>query len=239
MKLSDLRRPLLERPVHLSQNRVFTVRALSAAQTIAVQEALPFPSPPMKADPTKGSLAPQVPDEKDPVFLAACAGVTRERTMAEVAIAIDLDLEEAAGKYVAWETAEEKKKWIGLAVKAMAEIFSEQEILTLWNTSMVLGGPEAVRQYIGQLVVKVEPKSATETALKAGEKDIPADYAYTAEALTLKVCERFGQNPSTWPATWTAEEQAKYLAFERIATHEEQMRDQIQAGLLTMMSGKR
>ena len=143
----------------------------------------------------------------------------------EAAAAIEL---EADGVTLASGAA-----WVRPAIKKMEAEFTEAEIMTIWNASMVLGGPEAVKRFIGTLVVEAPKES---TAAAKVPREIPENYAYTLEALTLAVCERFGQDPATWPATLSAEQMAEYLAFERIRLHEEKVRDEILAGLLKMMA---
>lgn len=219
-----MRKPRLTKEVTLGGD-VFTVRALSAAQTFAIHDCLPLPNPPTKKDPNKGSAAPEIEDLRDPAFRAAQARAVRERTIAEAAAAIEL---EADGVTLASGAA-----WVRPAIKKMEAEFTEAEIMTIWNASMVLGGPEAVKRFIGTLVVEAPKES---TAAAKVPREIPENYAYTLEALTLSVCERFGQDPATWPATLSAEQMAEYLAFERIRLHEEKVRDEILAGLLKMMA---
>lgn len=223
-----MRKPRLTKEVTLG-GEVFTVRALTARQTFLIHDALPFPAPPTKKDPNKGSAAPEIEDVRDPAFRAAQDIVTRERTIAEAAGAINLEVDTSTGQGLTLD--KDKGAWVRPAIQKMLDEFTEAEIMALWETTMVLSGPEVIRQFIGTLVVEAPKES---TAAAKVPREIPENYAYTLEALTLSVCERFGQDPATWPATLSAEQMAEYLAFERIRLHEEKVRDEILAGLLKM-----
>lgn len=83
----------LERGTVTVRGREVEVRALSAADTDAIRQALPPPAPPMIKDPQRGSAAPRVPDHDDPGYRLALRSYGQLYQAAEAALAMGLEVE--------------------------------------------------------------------------------------------------------------------------------------------------
>lgn len=53
---------------------------------------------------------------------------------------------------------------------------------------------------------------------------MPKDFGYTEAGAMLRICERFGQDPITWPDSLSQGNRDVLLAWERIRQHEERSR---------------
>ncbi len=64
------------------------IRFVSAVDHAAIEEAFPWPEPPLAPDKTKGSLAPPVKDYESPEYLAGCKVVEFRRLAAHAAVGL-------------------------------------------------------------------------------------------------------------------------------------------------------
>lgn len=236
--LKNIRRPVMHRDVALSGDRTVRVYALKSSESLAITEAIPEPQPPMRPDP-KGPHLDWKPDENEPAYRKKLADARIRRTIAEVAVAIRLDMAEdgaAPDTFDPGDTPEKAKaaaQWLERACAALRESMTEQEIMVLWNVTTVLAGPGAVNQYLRTLVIEI----ADNGSKREVKRVLPEAYALTEEALLLAAAARFGQDPTKWPQTLTAEQKTQVLAYELLAAEQEQARAVESAKLSALLEG--
>lgn len=78
----------LERVTVKILGQEFPARLISGDQQRLLLHVMPPPSPPLVADPTKGSLAPKIPDDNDAGYLAAYQVWTYQYRRAVVGLSI-------------------------------------------------------------------------------------------------------------------------------------------------------
>lgn len=84
-----------------------------------INEVFPPPVAPLAPNPMKGSLAQWEPNEGDPGFVRAREAHARQAAIAEVAIALDLEVDATATQPPRWadcETPEARRGWLESAV---------------------------------------------------------------------------------------------------------------------------
>lgn len=219
------RRPrTLDVPLSGGQDPItVTVRGLRGDEVAAIVDAIDRPRPPMIPDPARGSLSLHVANTNDPGYLDAMRVYGRKYAAAEVAVAIDLVLNDGplpgdAGK---------RKDWIIRAIDQVRREFIDSEIDALWNALHALTGIDAVKDMIRTLIVQVP-------APKKGEKDtleIPEHWARTEDGLLFRAASRFGQDPITWPLSLSADDRLRVIADQVLWQREEDTRLTILAGI--------
>lgn len=91
-----------------------------------INQAFEPPVAPLAPNPMKGSLAPWEPNEGDPAYVRAREAHARQAAVAELAIALDVEVDATANQPPRWAdctTPEARKAWLESAVD-----FVESEI---------------------------------------------------------------------------------------------------------------
>ena len=83
------------------RGKVYSVRALSAAQSAALRDLCPRPLPPLGKDPTKGSNAPPIAQTLDPTYQANVVAYGRKVDAMEAAVALGLAEHDAGPEVLA------------------------------------------------------------------------------------------------------------------------------------------
>jgi len=107
-----------------------TVRAMTPAEIHRVVDALPDPIPPLARDPSCGSQAPLVPNDRDADYRARLSKTMRQRRFCYLAIAAGFV--DAQGRAFADVDDSEAKGWCVSVADALAANLSvaENEMLT-------------------------------------------------------------------------------------------------------------
>lgn len=118
--------------------RSCTARALSGADSTRLRCAIARPTPPLGPDPSKGSLAPWVPNELDPEYNARVEAWWTLFRCATVAAAIDLDVS-PLGTWSGQRDDGQRKAWAAAAADAIAERLTLEQIAAAYEAVMKLG----------------------------------------------------------------------------------------------------
>jgi hypothetical protein len=106
----------------------------SARDRRLIAEAMPAPIPPLAPPQNRGSLAPWEPDEHAPEFVPKRDAHARASAVAELAIALDLELDEATTRPATWaecDTADRRRAWITDAIETLESDLTVAEIAHL------------------------------------------------------------------------------------------------------------
>ena len=106
------------------------VRVVSQLMMDSVLALYPVPVAPLGPDPARGSLAPYISREDDPEFVKAkiLYNVRTDRVEAAVALDVEVDGMEGAGRIDGCKNAEALKAWCIGAEKAVAENLTAAEV---------------------------------------------------------------------------------------------------------------
>jgi hypothetical protein len=110
------------------------LRLTSALTQARLESAMPRPRAPMIQDPNRGSLAPPVPDENNPEYVAAMEERARRMQIAEVAIAMDFevprpgDLLEGTRRWTDCQSVADREAWASAAIDVLGSALTQTEI---------------------------------------------------------------------------------------------------------------
>lgn len=104
----------------------YTMRMVTAAEALFVRRCLPDPQPPMGPDPTKGSLAPQVPNHQDSAYRRDVIENLASRRAAMVAISLGVAYEGHVMMGPGHDFKEQDEKYVkGVSAAMMARLGEE------------------------------------------------------------------------------------------------------------------
>lgn len=218
--------------VNLPDGSTVTLRALTAREKDLVDDAFPRPLPPMKKDPTKGSDAPFIPDRADPGYDKQLRRHVKDQQRAHLAIAMDAPDKQGA-TYTKAEPAN-RAAWLKEAVDRLADEWLDDVLQMMFERMGELTTVQLVRRAM-TIIVEARDPEAKDKADAPKPLEVPENYATTEEGLMLRVCERFGTDPASWPVTLSAEQRATYLANELVRQREESHRDGLLAAALSVV----
>lgn len=192
--------------------RQITLRPLWAWETNLVQDTFPRPSPKLIRDPTKGSLAPPIPDELNPVHQAALRVWLREQQYAEIFLATQENADKAVD-------GPRLKK----AVEILSETYTADELGFIWLRSRDLQTRGLVADALKLILVERDPATPA-AADDDGGVALPEKFDLSERALMYRAACRAGRDPHAWPAELTPEQRAETLAHELVFIREEQQK---------------
>ncbi len=212
--------------VRLDASRVVTVRALRVVEHDAVQDAFPRPSPPYKNDPTKGSLAPPIQRADDVPYQRELRRWYTNVLMAEVALAIDLELEgDLSGGFPLNQDLPTREGWLQTAVKQLKDSMTEPEVRMLHDAMDKLGTVSMVKEAMRVLLVERDSDSPVDAEIR-----VPQNYDTSETGLLLAAAERFGVgDPVAWMDGLKPGERALLLANELVRREEEAKKTELLA----------
>lgn len=222
--LAKIASKIASREVRLDSERTVTVRALRVSEHEAVQDCFPRPAPPFGLDPTKGSNAPPIQRPDDVVYNRALRRWYANVTLAEVAIAIGLELD-PLGPFPASGDMVKDNEWLVAAAKQLRDQMTDADVRLLHEAMDQLGTLAMVKEAVRVLVVERDGSADV-----APEIRIPEDYDNTETGLLLSAAERFGVgDPIAWIDGLDAGKRAMMLANELVRRQEEAERMRIAA----------
>ena len=103
-----------------------TLRLTSALTQARLEESVPRPRAPMVPDPNRGTLAPKVPDMTDPGYQQASETWAARLQVAEVAVALDLEVDGRTWDSLA--DGDERRDWATKAIDQLGSSLTRAEI---------------------------------------------------------------------------------------------------------------
>lgn len=187
-----------------------TIRAVRESEAAVLGRMFPVPmAPRTRRDLSAGSNAPLLPDDTDPVYMAALADWKMLRMRLEVAV--------AAGLIAVLNTGITREQ-LEAAAAEVSNLVTLQELTRVYMRVAELGDLSDQRRAMEALVVDMREVRADDLA---GVAEVPENYGRTLTAIDFRICERFGQAP--W-GTWLEVEpgfKALLRANERVRQAEE------------------
>lgn len=201
-------------------------RPLTLRETAAVREAIPRPLPPMVKDPAKGAAALKIPDENDPAYRRACADHYYAMLVAEAAIAIDFEVE-GLGPFCAAHEPPQRAEWIRRASEDLSRVLTEPELaavneaLARADRELAAAAREGLIVSLGDEVVMTPPDPTDPSAV------LPENYGQTKLYALLRMCERFGIDPTRALIDMAPADRTMLLQYCKARQQEEDKRDSL------------
>lgn len=136
------------------RGRTVVVRPLPAKFSRRLYEAFPEPAPPLRPDPSRGSLAPPIPDESDPEHQRRARAYYQRVAMASIVAAARLDVARSGDNCAAqdgvWESPyalgdDDLRRWMIDAEEGLTSAMTMREINALNDAlARVSGGSGAM-----------------------------------------------------------------------------------------------
>ena len=109
-----------------------TLRPVSYATVLQIRDAIGArPTPPLVANPLKGSLAPLEPNENDPKYQDALSAWSR--TLRVVQLAVSMDYATACGTFSTSNTDEDRRQWVKAAAEQLLDKLTDTDLVQLGN----------------------------------------------------------------------------------------------------------
>jgi hypothetical protein len=105
-----------------------TVRPPAQATLDVVYALFPRPIPPLGPDPSRGSLAPHIPQETAPEHVAAVRAWNQLTDRIEIALALDVEVD-GLGRFA--DCRESSKQWCEKAAAEVSATFTREELVEL------------------------------------------------------------------------------------------------------------
>ena len=171
------------------RGRQMMVRALSARETSRLSRLFPRPMAPLGPDPTKGSLAPPVPNENDPAHRSAFEEWFWQRKLMEVLLCADFVRLPVPGEDAG------DRAMLARAVAELENTFTQVELQRIWQSSRMLFDERAQVKIRAALIADAEKEWESIESAETGAWTLPENYAKTVMSAKLEICRWYGMHP--------------------------------------------